>query len=609
MSGSAGEMKASLLLTLEDQLSGGVNRLMEVLDKLIGTTEKLGGGFATLTEKLDGLFNKATEKAEQATHKIGVFEGALRGLGETAGQVGAKLDGMWAGMGRIGDRIGGLGGIAAGVSVVAPVEAFANYENVLRHIAITEGLSGDAVKPEIDRLTKLFAEDAQKTGQSSESIAKAYYDLITTGIPRAILDRVIGAHSQAATAYNISPEALGPAVGALLQNYHIPEADIGSALSAMAQAAKEGRFKVEDFSRELPGVSGFMSTLGMTGREGADVGFAALETVMKNASNPGQAAADFNDALNYLTGNAAKRAFAQSGVDLPALLQAGEKAGKNPLDTILDKLAEMTKGQDPVKMAETLHAVLHNQQAEQALMALLQHREEFNTLKTKLDQVDPTVVQRDFNTAVADPITQVRLFRENFEQITRTIGEGFAPALQLVAHVLGDMKDAIDKLNELFPVWAPRIEAATGVVIALGAAIGLISLVAGGPVAVAIGAVMALAVAADEIYNHWANIKAFFQDIWDSFKHGIDEVIADIDRLLAKFGVGPTLTPDGQRAYGGGKGLYHPAPPASAPLHGHITIGFDDSGRPELRGATTNQPGVTLGAGGDPTRNQVVDRP
>jgi len=516
MSGTGGEMKASLLLTLEDQLSAGLTGLMEKLDKLIGVT---GDGFTKLGEKLDQAFSGVGPATKKAAEHVGVFESVLKTLGETAGTVGKKLDAMWGAGGRLADKIGGIGGAVAGISIVEPVEQYANYENTLRHIAITEGKSGDAVKPEIDRLTRLFAEDAQKTGQSSESIAKAYSDLVQMGISSNILDRVIGAHSQAATAYNISPEALGPAVGALLQNFKIPEEQIGAALSAMAQASKEGRFKVEDFSRELPGVSGVMSLLGMTGREGADYGFASLETIMKNSSDPSQASAGFVDALRYITDNAGRNAFKREGIDLSAVLAAGQKEGKNPLDTILDLLTKLTAGMDPVAQAEKLGGLLHNQQAALAIQALLQHRDEANTLKTKLDGVDQTTVQRDFGTAVAAPITEVRLFQENIEQITRTIGEGFAPALKVVAQVLGDMKDGLTAINEAFPVWGPRIEAATGVVGALGAAIGLISLVAGGPVAVAIAAVVALGVAAEEIYKHWGDIKQFFVGLW----HGVQD--------------------------------------------------------------------------------------
>ncbi len=471
MSGST-TMRASLLLTLEDQLTGGLERLLGALNSLTETIDKISAAFGHLN--IGAPFTKADGHIKETTDHIKALDDQLAVVARTSTTVGEKLQNAWEHAAKLGNRLGVIGGAVAGYSVIAPVEDYAKYENVLRHIAITEGLSGDKVDPEIKRLTKLFAEDAQKTGQSSESIAKAYYDLVTTGIPASMLDRVIGAHSAAATAYNISPEALGPAVGALLQNFKVPEADIGSALSAMAQAAKEGRFKVEDFSRELPGVSGLMSLLGVTGRKGADYSFAALETIMKNSSEPSQASAGFVDALRYITDNAGRQAFKRAGIDLPGVLAAGEKAGKNPMDTILDLLGHMTAHQDPLKQAETLGALLHNQQAALAIQALLQHRGEFNALNAKLGGVGPEVVQRDFNTAVADPITQTRLFHEEWDQLLRLIGEGFLPVLTTLNAALRAFVDGFKWMNENFPGLTGALTTLVGAFIGMGAILGVL---------------------------------------------------------------------------------------------------------------------------------------
>lgn len=526
-------MKASLLLTLEDQLTSGLDRLVQLLDRLGETIEKLTGSLSRLS--LGETFGQAVAPIDAAAAAVAKVDEQLVKTGKTAATLHDRFQTLW----QAAQHIGPMGGGAAGFGIVEPVKQYAEYENTLRHIAITEGKSGAGADAEIKRLTKLFAEDAQRSGQTSESIAKAYYDLVTTGIPAGILDNVIGAHSRAATAYNISAEALGPAVGALLSNMKVPEADIGGALSAMAMAAKEGRFKVEDFSRELPGVSGFMSGLGMQGRGGSDYAFAALETVMKNASNPGQAAADFNDALNYLTGNAAKDAFRKNaGVDLPALLAAGERAGRNPMDTILDKLGEMTRGQSPVKMAETLHGVLHNQQAEQAIMALLQHREEFEALRKKLDAVDKAQVDQDFATAVADPIVQVRLLGENFAQLTRIVGEGFAPVLAALNAGLAALNEFLRWVNETVPGIGHVVIGATGGFLAflavlggigfvlpavaagftaLAAVLGLVGGIFGlllSPVALLTAAAVALGLAAVAVCTHWAEVGAFLTTLW-----------------------------------------------------------------------------------------------
>jgi hypothetical protein len=239
--------------------------------------------------------------------------------------------------------------------------------------------------------------------------------------------------------------------------------------------------------------------------------------------------------------------------------------------------------------------VLHNQQAEQAIVALLQHRDELNALKAKLDAVDQTTVQRDFTTAHEDPITSTRLFHENSEQLGRTIGEGFAPALDAVDRGLKDMKEALDALNTAFPVWAPRIEAATGTVLALAAAIGLVSLVTGGPVAVAIAAVVALGVAGVELWDHWKEVGDFFAHMWEAPQRALDAFIADVRGLgdfLPSLNLAPTTTPDGHRF--NAHGAYHP--PGASRVDVHITHDSD------LRAATTTSGPATVTTAPDPGR-------
>jgi TP901 family phage tail tape measure protein len=467
----------------------------------------------------------------------------------------------------------GFAGALEGAAVYEPVEAYAGFENILRHIAITEKLSGDKVAPEIKRLTQMFNADAQETSQSSESIAKAYSDLVQTGINSKIIDKVIRAHSRAATAYNISPEALGPAVGALLQNSLIPEDEIGSALAAMAQASKEGRFKVEDFSRQLPGITGQMALLGMTGRKSADIGFAALETVMKNSSEPNTAAANFFDALHYITSPIANRSFAKAGIDLPKMLKNAEKMGINPLDAVLGKLDQRTAKMTHLEKTEFIGGVLHNQQAGTGIVSLLEHKGDYLKLRSNLDKVDKTSLDTDFNTAVAAPSAQLRKMQENLKQVERQLGESFLPivltvasGLLVFAHGLGYMNDRfptlthwvlgalaglialaaiVTVLTAVAPVFAAMWtlgSAALGLFAAgIGALISPMAWLAGasaifdGLVAVfgALGAVLAavvspigliiaavglLALAAYDVYANWGSFEPFFEQLWAGVK-------------------------------------------------------------------------------------------
>jgi TP901 family phage tail tape measure protein len=526
MSGTAAEMRASLLLTLEDELSGGLSRLMETLDRLNGVVARLtdtfahlqigrafehatqpinqaaaamtragedavrlrgavGGVAGELTRVSDAAahlgvataFDGARARIHEAATEIGWFERQMNALQERAVSVGQHLAPQMTALRAFTNQAGIVGGAIAGASVIAPAERYADYENILRHIAITEGLSGAAADQEVTRLTRLFADDAARTGQASESIAKAYSELVQIGIPAAILDRVIGAHSQAATAYNISPEALGPAVGALLQNLKIPEGEIGAALAAMALASKEGRFKVEDFSLELPGIAGAVAGAGGHGRAAADEVFAAMETIMRNAGQPSTAAADFRQAISYIFSPFAERFFLHQGIDLDARILEAGRHGIGPLQALLDLLREITRGMNPEEARLKLGTVMHNQEAANAISALLQHYDEYKALQARLDKVDPALFERDYATALQAPITQVRLFHENLAQATRALGEGFTPAMSVFTHGVGLAADLLKGANDNFPILTRAAYGAAAALAALAAAAGAKSLV------------------------------------------------------------------------------------------------------------------------------------
>jgi TP901 family phage tail tape measure protein len=442
-----------------------------------------------------------------------------------------------------------MGAAMDGFAVYGPIRAYAGYENILRHIAITEKLSGAAAETEIKRLSTLFAGDALETGQSSESIARAYSDLVQGGISSKIIDRVIGQHSRAATAYNISAEALGPAIGALLQNMKIPEGDIGPAAAAMAYAGKEGRFKVENFSQQLPGVSGYLSLLGMTGRHNADIGFAALETIMKNSAQPEQAAAYFNDALHYITSPIGERGLRSVGINLLGLKKNARRGGIDPLDAVLGKLAQYTRGMDIDDAGHVLGRALHNQGAGAAIASLLKHQDDYLRLVKTLDKVGQKTLDTDYATASAAPEVQLRKLTEQTEQLNRTLGEGFAPTLKAVGTLLTGLLTPLTFVNDHFPKTTHAVLGTLGGFLLLAAGVGIFKVVAPlfvgawkvvtaslelfgavlegviaglglllSPIGLVILAVAALALAAYEIYKHWDTIGPFFVRIWGEAK-------------------------------------------------------------------------------------------
>src|SRR6185437_8912491 len=94
-------------------------------------------------------------------------------------------------------RVGAFGALAEGYSVIAPVRAYADFEDIARRAAITKGLSGAAVGAETKRLMSFFQRDALETGQSSQSVAEAYLDLIQSGLSPKLSEKLLPIHSRA----------------------------------------------------------------------------------------------------------------------------------------------------------------------------------------------------------------------------------------------------------------------------------------------------------------------------------------------------------------------------------------------------------------------------
>lgn len=500
-------LTAAFVLKLEDRLSAGLTKLLALFEKLDRVTRALGlGALEQATAKLDAV-EQAAGGAGRAIGRIGQnAQTAERGIVQMASVAESRLSrlaarargvlgGAWNGAKGFGQAVGGLGAAAAGFGIMAPIHQFADYDTVLRQMAITEGKRGAAVGPEIARLDALFRADALHYGQTSKSIAEAALDLQRSGLAIDTVMQLLPAHSKAATAYNISPEAMGQAVFALNKSFGIGEADIRGALASLALAGKSGKFSVSDMSQYLPGIGGAMNLLGMTGRGNADMAFAALETVRQNTGDSATAATNFTDLLHYMTNPVALRSFAGYSrmmdpltrrmyadgqlhrVDLQQVFADAHKSGTNPLMAFLAVLRDQVRGQTPEQMGFTLGKLLHNQQAGDAAKALLQHSDDFAALMVKLHGADPGMLNADFITSFGGPMTQLRIFTELVSRFGRRLGEGFAPVLVRINEGLLVLTGWLDRLDGADRALANGVIASLGAFLAVAAAAGALGLV------------------------------------------------------------------------------------------------------------------------------------
>lgn len=581
-------LRAALVLTLKDELSAGLENIRNIMGGIRAVGQQLSlGRLQNAGSVLRGI---STEASGLVGHLKQIVASA-RTAGLTFERMKAATTGWASRTFGAQSRVGALGSAMEGFSVVEPIRSYAEFENLARQSAITKGLSGAAAAQESQRLMTLFSKEALASGQTSSSVGEAYLDLQRMGIPASRIEEILAVHSRAATAYGISAADLGAPAMALLDTMKISDKDFGGALASMALAAQSGRFKVGDFARFLPGMAGTAAKLGMTGRGGADALFAALETVMKNASEPGQGATEFTELLNYVTSpmgtrslgldskgmGAEQRAIMSkyhlSGINIDAVLHDAAAKGINPLEAIVGTLRSKVGGLDPTAMSEALGAYIHDTTARNALVALLLHRDDYLSLKGKLGQADESKVTRDWQTEMASPQAKLAQTMEQLTQLARTTGAAFLPILIAANAGLLKLGEALDWVDRLLPGMKGDILLLAGGLMAFGAAWGVISLLApavsagfsmlwgmlrvgfsavrlvwsalslliegiagiagvsAGLVAAVLAIVAVLAAAAYDIYANWGEFKGFFEQLWQGLKDtfgGFGEFVAGV---------------------------------------------------------------------------------
>lgn len=565
-------MKAALVLTLQDKLTAGLDRIKTMFDQI----KKLGSGLS-----LGKLENAGQTLREIGREALGVATGFGR-IQAAADRAGASIKKGWAASKEWGSRtfgaqsrLGAFGAAAEGYSLFRPMHAYAEIENSLRHSAITKNLSGPAVDVDVARMLKFVRHDALTSGQTSASVAKAFQDLLNQGLSVDDVELNLPFHTRVATAYNQHADILGPVSASLMQTMKVNGEDFGRSLTMLALAAKEGRVKMENFAHDLPGVAGMQATLGMTGVKGVATAGAALEIIARNTTNPEQAATYYTDMLAYLTspiaaksfsGMAAKRGVGaaihkmageatgtmhQVGINLPKLLVESEKKGIDPVTAVIEALKDRIKGKTPIQAKEILSPLQHNLAAGAAMNTLLMFSPQFYALRDKLLAAGLGMLDRDFVTAFDAPKVKMTIFEEHLKQLQERVGKGFMPLIRSLNSAFGALGEQLDRLDDRFPglgdavllgvgglLLFSAVLAAIGFVLpALGAGFGMLAgivAVLASPFGLVIAALAALAAAA---YIYRDEIAAAFNSLWETLKFHWIEFIKTWQQYFEEWGI------------------------------------------------------------------------
>lgn len=324
---------------------------------LIGDTIRLRDEMAKTADKSSEAFGKLIKAHDANIAKIKSHGMAVDQLDKDYVRLGRTVKGLElgaAGRAKIGEGVAQAkesmrAGAAVTAAVAAPTMVSANYQAIVRDIAIKGGIARTDKETSV---SDSIRRDARDTGMDRNTLAEAVNTLVAGGM--AVDEAVAQARSMGRFAVGQNADATDTAklVLALRQAGIVDPAAMEKALGKIAVAGDLGSFEAKDMAKNFAVLMPQMTAFGMSG-ERATIELAnMLQTQMKAAGSTDEAANNLANLLSKITGEDTKKKFEAGGFDLEKSLRANIAAGLDPVTAFLGIVQEATKKTDPAKAKE-----------------------------------------------------------------------------------------------------------------------------------------------------------------------------------------------------------------------------------------------------------------
>lgn len=380
-----------------------------------------------------------------------------------------KLDGIRASA----ERIGAMGAIGSGLAIGAPIVAAARFDDILRSIAITAGLSGAAAETYIGRLRTQFQRLALETAQSSEAVANAAGLMIQRGLPAELIDKLLPVAARVATGAGAALADVAGVVENVNQALGVTPDKLEKAMAILVGAAKAGKVELRDMAKEFPSLAAAANQFGLKGLEGVTSLASAVQVAAKASATPAEAANNLSNLFQSLTRPETIKNFAKLGTDFPKMLKQAEKEGLNPLEVSLQKIMDLTRG-DPIKLGQ----LIGDLQAGRALMPFLRDfGKEYLKIRQLAGDTSTQVTIDDFLTRMAGPTAKLAILTERLVQLSERFGRELFGRIDSVLGPLEKLGDLIDYVDRLAPSLIGRIITFTAAALGMAAVLGTLVMV------------------------------------------------------------------------------------------------------------------------------------
>lgn len=448
---------------------GDTIRLREELSKAAGTD-----AFARIKEKHD--------KSVESLRKHGVNVKDLKREYDQLGKTIRGLDMASAGRAKIGEGLEDIRsarnvGIGVVGATIIPTVAAANYESIVRDIAIKGGIARTGKETE---LSQGIRKDATDSGMDANELAQAVNTLVAGGMDVDLAASMAKTMARFSISQNAQSEDVAKMILALRQAGITDPALMEKTLGKVAVAGDLGSFEAKDMAKHFAALMPQMTGFGLSGDRGTIELANMLQTQMKAAGSTDEAANNLANLLSKITSEDSKAKFAKQGFDLVQSMQGAVAKGLDPITAFLQLIQEATRQTDPAKAAQMaelqkqvaeaqdpaaaqkmlngyleiagLSEFISDRQAKQAALAVLQNQKLHESNLKLIQSADGEAkIEKDLADRRAASAQKWKEAGQAFDNAMVSIGDALRPITDTVATGLIKIGQTISALADQFP--------------------------------------------------------------------------------------------------------------------------------------------------------------
>ena len=333
-----------------------------VLQSTIGETMRLRDEWrkshAAGEKGAQALLNRL-ERNLGVLRKEGVEVGRLAKEYDRLGRAGRKAELKAKGFGQIDQgkqqvRAGVAQGVVATGMVAVTAKVSADYQAIIRDIAIKAGVARSAQEADMSRSIIATSNDI---GMGRNEVADVVNQLVGAGMDLKQAMEFAPVAAKFVVGQGSSGVDTAKMIQALQSNANITDPKVlEKALEAVAFQGQAGSFEASDMARWFPQLLASMQKQGITGMDAVTQLGAMLQVQMKTAGTSDEAANNLKNWMEKIGSGEVVDAYKKAGIDYQGSLNTGIQGGMSTLEASFGLAKRYIEATDPKKAAKMAEA-------------------------------------------------------------------------------------------------------------------------------------------------------------------------------------------------------------------------------------------------------------